>query len=552
MELDPQPVVRVRPRPLGVREVVPPCDLVDADLVTTQHLVLIHPRRDEAIPLEVEARLLGQRVSERVAKLQGRMEAIPLLVHPREHLRHPPSPVLSHREHEVRKALKHPAPDERPQRARREEPRFRRVDRQRAGADNDITRGTALSATVIAEPALLAGGPHRVVQGIVVGRVRRPLRRNHHAGPDPRFVSPLDLRDAGCHVVVDDRHNRDASPTIGARRTKVGQPAVVCPSPRHRELGVILAGRAKARAEGRRSHTADAKNVRVGEDHLTGDAVAVELPLAQFRVPRRLVPTITGLGQELLAEHLLRVVDLRNPEIVHRREAGEELVVTIAVLRIHVLAVLVGRRTSVTIGRDDQVVLHGSPLVTSLRPFLAPCWQDKSPGSPTCFLADLFVETTPKSRLAASACPTGPRRPMRDQASRHRCAPRGSPPSVREAPHRHRVLFRVSDEHAAVPRRDGPIAVDGHDERTHLVRTVRQDRLVHRRPHRVLRGISPLEHDRCVDVDHAVFGVQSGGGLLIPDIDGESVSPFVAENDPAAARLLRSDGGRRTGHGDVL
>ena len=76
----------------------------------------------------------------------------------------------------------------------------------------------------------------------------------------------------------------DTGPPFRAVRAEVGEEAVVRTRAGERELGVRDVGGREARAERRRRAAGDRVGIR--EQHLAGDAVAVELLVALRRVER--------------------------------------------------------------------------------------------------------------------------------------------------------------------------------------------------------------------------------------------------------------------------
>ena len=184
------PVARVRERAFRVGQVVAPHDVADADQVPAIDVVLTRRRRrEEAVAVQVVARLHRQPCTERVAELAGVVAADPLLVHLADLVGHPPRRVLGHRVLEVRVALEDAAPDQHRERARRPPAGFRRVDRQHARAEADVARARA-RVRVQHEAELLGERPQRLVPGVVVRGPVEPAGRDRGCrggrAPSPR------------------------------------------------------------------------------------------------------------------------------------------------------------------------------------------------------------------------------------------------------------------------------------------------------------------------------------------------------------------------------
>jgi hypothetical protein len=77
---------------------------------------------------------------------------------------------------------------------------------------------------------------------------------------------------------VAQRDERDAGPTLRARRAQLGQEAVVGPGSSEGEIGVVDLPRRQPSAERRRAHPRD--RIGVGEQHVGRDGVLVELSVA--------------------------------------------------------------------------------------------------------------------------------------------------------------------------------------------------------------------------------------------------------------------------------
>ena len=126
------------------------------------------------------------------------------------------------------------------------------------------------------------------------------------------------------------------------------------PGTGHGQLRVVVTRGRKADPERRGGDAADPQYVGVGEDDLAGDPVTIELALAEQVVPRGLVAAVAGLGEKLLTELLLRIVEVGGAQILHRRKAREELVVTTPENRVHVLAIVIGRGQAWQSGRRSD------------------------------------------------------------------------------------------------------------------------------------------------------------------------------------------------------
>ena len=115
------------------------------------------------------------------------------------------------------------------------------------------------------EPGGLAGGPDRVVGGVVVGQSVPPHGRDHHA-PDAGLAGqPLDLLDAPLDVVGDGDQG-DAASALRAVAAHLDEEAVVGPGAGIGQLRVVDHPGPQAGAERRRGHAGD--GVGVGEHDL--------------------------------------------------------------------------------------------------------------------------------------------------------------------------------------------------------------------------------------------------------------------------------------------
>ena len=139
---------------------------------------------------------------------------------------------------------------------------------------------------------------------------------------------------------------RHAGPALGAVGAQLGQPAVVGPGarPSAARIGVSPLG-AEAGAERRRR--AGGHRVGVGEDHLAGHAVGVELLVAPRRVPAA-AQALLVLALPLLGE--LLVEDARAARARSCRARSARLLVErVAVLGVEPLAVLLVRQPGVAV-----------------------------------------------------------------------------------------------------------------------------------------------------------------------------------------------------------
>ena len=127
-------------------------------------------------------------------------------------------------------------------------------------------------------------------------------------------------------------------------------------APAYASSGILDGAGRQPGTEGRRLHPGD--GVGVGEHHLAGDAVGVELLVALLGVE--------GAAEALLVValpvHDVVVIELQRLFTVGVA-LGEEVVERAQVLGVEVRPVLLARQPGVAVGRDDQVALgHGSPF----------------------------------------------------------------------------------------------------------------------------------------------------------------------------------------------
>ena len=142
-----QELGRVGPGALGVREVVAPHQVADADLVAADQLAPLRVRgADEAVAVEVLRRPHRQVRRELRAQLLRAVLAVEHRVHPPQQVVHPERPALGDREPESREALEHARPDEEPQRAGTTRTAPRRCRSRCAGRTTPCRRGRSARA----------------------------------------------------------------------------------------------------------------------------------------------------------------------------------------------------------------------------------------------------------------------------------------------------------------------------------------------------------------------------------------------------------------------
>ncbi len=108
LEPQPDPLPRVREGAFGMGEVVPPQQVADADLVAAGDVLDARGGRgEEAVAVDVLARLHGQVLAEHVAELLGVVAAHELLVHLGHDVGQPPRTVLGDDVLEAGMALEH-------------------------------------------------------------------------------------------------------------------------------------------------------------------------------------------------------------------------------------------------------------------------------------------------------------------------------------------------------------------------------------------------------------------------------------------------------------
>ena len=197
------------------------------------------------------------------------------------------------------------------------------------------------------QPGVGARRPHRVVGLVAVRRLVVP-HGGHHDPLDAGLAGQrLDL----AHRLVDvvhDRHEGHTGPPGRVGGTELLEPAVVGPSTGEREVLVGDLPRREPGPERRRLHPGD--RVAVGEDHLAGDAVGVELLVAHLGVE--------GPAQTLLVV-TLPLLDVVAVDLLLEAAVGvallEPLVELRVVLRLQVVAVLRDLQAGMGVRRDDDV-----------------------------------------------------------------------------------------------------------------------------------------------------------------------------------------------------
>ena len=123
--------------------------------------------------------------------------------------------------------------------------------------------------------------------------------------------------------------------------------------------GIALRPGRQPGAERRRRHPAGAEHVGVGEQHLGADALGVEDLVAGGGVVAGRQAAVTARLLLPLLHEPLRALGLHGgPEGVHRLlvlvEPGAEL-------RVEVVAVELGGRSGMAVGRDHDVAIHVDP-----------------------------------------------------------------------------------------------------------------------------------------------------------------------------------------------
>ena len=141
-----------------------------------------------------------------------------------------------------------------------------------------MSRGAAARVDRHGQAQLLTRCPHRVVDGIVVRRLGRPLTGDHHPAAHARVVGPPDLFQTPLDV-VDDRYGHDPGPPHRVGSAQIGQPPVVGPCAGEGQFGVVVARPTEAGPKRRGRDPAETQHVGVGEDHLSGHSFVVELLL---------------------------------------------------------------------------------------------------------------------------------------------------------------------------------------------------------------------------------------------------------------------------------
>ena len=152
------------------------------------------------------------------------------------------------------------------------------------------------------------------------------------------------------------RDEGDAGPSLRTGRAQISEEPVVGPCSSEREFGVELHACGETGVEGWRAHAG--YRIRIGEQHVGGHAVGIELLIADRRVVGAAKALFVGglpphdeLVIRLELELALRFL-LRDPGRERRTEP-----------RVEIPLVLVDRKTAVAVRRDDDVLLipHDSP-----------------------------------------------------------------------------------------------------------------------------------------------------------------------------------------------
>ena len=366
-----QELAGVRPRAFGVREVVSPHDVVDADLVPASDFPPARVRRtDLDVAVEVVARLHRQ-VREPVGRLPRAVVPVVGVVEHPEEVGGPEAPRFRHRELQARETLERARAQQEPERPRRPPPRLGDVHAVETLAGAVVLVRAGAGVRVHRHVELFAHGPDRVVDVVRVRRVRAPLRRDEHAAVQARLVGAPDLRDRAGNVAQDGRH-REALAPLGGVRAQVGAPTVVRACAGEEEHGIEVGADHETGTE--RSAHAAGRRVGAREDHFGGHAVVVELLVALRRVPPAAQPAFMEallallVPEPLLLELVVAAHHQRAALLAHLREErfalDEGAVERVAVLGIDV-GLVVGRlRTGVAVGRDDEVVVHRVAPVT--------------------------------------------------------------------------------------------------------------------------------------------------------------------------------------------
>ena len=348
----------MRPGALGVGKVVTPEQGVDPYPLACRDLMSGWSRcAQEDIGAEVLTRLSLGGLAKEAAELPGVVPPDPLLVHSLENVGQPPRPVLGQGEAKLGMTVEHPGPDHHPERASSPPPGLGGVDGNHAGPRKDVL-GRSSRVDVHDQLQILGGGPDRLVDRVVVGRLVAPQGRDHHCSK-PRGGDTLHLGD-GARDIVEDRDRRHAATPFRAVRAQLGQPPVVGAGTGHHELTVELTRRLEPGAEGRRGPTA--QHVCIGKDHLAGNTLLVQLREPGSRVVGGQLPAVAGLRLPLLAELRLFLRSGLEDERAKGERALLVLVEGLPVLRIDVVPVGLGGRAGVGVGRDHEIAIHGAPL----------------------------------------------------------------------------------------------------------------------------------------------------------------------------------------------
>ena len=195
-----------------------------------------------------------------------------------------------------------------------------------------------------------AAFPHDVVFRVVIRLVIHPHGRDGDAAAQAHLVSFF--HHLGCPIHIEHHrhkcHSRSAQGAVGA---KLCQPAVVGFCSGESQVAFEFPGGPDACPERRAGRARD--GVGVGEHDFSHDAVVVQLFVAGGCVP--------AAGVALLGSPLFLVLLVAHPGFGSGCQRGfalgEEVVQSCVVFGVQIGPILLGRKPSVAVGRDDGVVI---------------------------------------------------------------------------------------------------------------------------------------------------------------------------------------------------
>ena len=239
----------MRPGALGMREVVAPHDVADADLVALREVAPTGVGRAEpAVAIEVVARPHGEVLGEVGVELLRAVVAVEDHVHHPQQVRRPERTALGDGHAQARVPLEHAREHHEPEWARRPEAHLGGVHADEAGSGAVVlTRSRRRSACA---PACAAPRtpptPGRTRRSWYV-RVLARHRRDEDPAAQSRLAGAADLADRGVDVVVD-RHQRDAAPRrSGLSLHSSASQRLWAPGAGHEQHRIVLGAHARAR-----------------------------------------------------------------------------------------------------------------------------------------------------------------------------------------------------------------------------------------------------------------------------------------------------------------